>query len=86
MSDIEFEQVIRVVAIGLGIMLLFIGLGNLFSKPVIDVEDPVETVYSVFEWFFDLGGGLIATIIGFGLIVLGVYPEALDLVLSGRLR
>ena len=84
MSD--FEQGIRIFAIFLGAILLIIGLSNLFSRPVIDMEDPEGTANSIINWFFDVGGGLLSSIFGFALIVLGINPRALSLLLEGRLR
>jgi len=86
LSGDDFEKGMRVISVMLGAFLLVIGLSSLFSRPIINLGDLEGTFNSIIKWFFDVGGGLLTTIIGFGLFVLGVYPKAFRLLLRGRLR
>lgn len=86
MAMSDARQAVSIFLIGLGVILLIIGLGNMFSGPNIDLEDPAGTANSIFDWFFDAGGGLVSAIIGLVLILAIVAPEVLSVVIGGKLE
>ncbi len=83
MSDLSFEQGLRLAVVIIGVILLFAGLGKMSADPEIDMEDPSGTLFSIFDWFLDLGGGTATALSGLVLIVLGVYPKALNFIFKG---
>ena len=83
MSELTFDQALRLFVVVLRVILLMAGLGRMSADPEIDMEDPEGTVYSIIDYVLGLGGGTATAISGLILIVLGIYPKALSIVFKG---
>lgn len=83
MSDLTFDQWLRLFAFLIGVGLLIGGLLNMSANPEINSEDIEGTLKSFFYWFLGVGGGTAQALAGIVLIVLSIYPKALNVIFKG---